>query len=67
MDENTETPLKLLTRIMKIQNTQLLKSIAKEINVPEEELLDKFLKTNYYTPRMIISKQCEERQRYMIR
>ena len=47
MDENTETPLKFLTRIMKIQNTQLLKSIAKEIEVPEEELLDKFLKTNY--------------------
>ena len=67
MDENTETPLKLLTRIMKNQNIHLLKSIAKEIEVPEEELLEKFLKTNYYTPRVILSKQCEERQRYMIR
>ena len=44
MDENTETPLKFLTRIMKIQNTQLLKSIAKEIDVPEEDLLEKLEK-----------------------
>lgn len=67
MDENTETSLKLLTRIIKNQNKELLKEIAKEIDVPEEELLDKYLKPNYYSPRVILSKPQEERQKYMIR
>ncbi len=67
MDENTETSLKLLTRIIKNQNKELLIKIAKEIDVPEEELLEKYLKPNYYSPRIINSKPQEERQRYMIR
>ena len=32
MDENTETSLKFLTRIIKNQNIELLKKIAKEID-----------------------------------
>ena len=67
MDENTETSLKLLTRAIKIQNIELLKKISREIDVPEEELLEKFLKPNYYSPRVIPSKPAEERQTYMIR
>jgi hypothetical protein len=66
MDENTETSLKLLTRAIKIQNIELLKKISREIDVPEEELLEKFLKPNY-SPRVIPSKPAEERQKYMIR
>jgi len=67
MDENTETSLKLLTRIIKNQNKELLTKIAKEIDVPEDELLEKYLKPNYYSPRIINSKSQEERQKYMIR
>jgi len=67
MDENTETSLKFLTRIIKNQNIELLKQIAKEIDVPEETLIEKYLKPNYYSPRVIPSKPAEERQKYMIR
>ncbi len=67
MDENTETSLKLLTRLIKNQNIELLTEIADEIEVDKEELIEKFLKPNYYSPRIILSKPKEERQKYMIR
>ena len=53
--------------VLKIVQLELLKKISREIDVPEEELLDKFLKPNYYSPRVIPSKPAEERQKYMIR
>tara|TARA_Y100000389_G_C17220904_1_gene393287 strand:+ start:144 stop:323 length:180 start_codon:yes stop_codon:yes gene_type:complete len=59
--------LKLVTRIIKAQNVKLLENIAEYIGVDKDELLEKYLKPNYYTPRVINSKVAEERQKYMIR
>ncbi len=67
MDVNSETSLKLVTRIIKAQNVKLLENIAEYIGVDKNELLEKYLKPNYYTPRVINSKVAEERQKYMIR
>jgi hypothetical protein len=67
MDVNSETSLKLVTRIIKAQNVKLLENIAEYIGVDKDELLEKYLKPNYYTPRVINSKVAEERQKYMIR
>jgi len=47
---NENITFELLTELIKNQNIMLLKHIAKKYKLDEEELLNKFLKKNYYIP-----------------
>jgi hypothetical protein len=50
LSSNENITFELLTELIKNQNIMLLKNIAKKYKLDEEELLNKFLKKNYYIP-----------------
>lgn len=60
----------VITHIIREQNVILLNKIADTMGLNEyrrEELLDEFLKVNYYTPRVIFSKKREDIQNLFAR
>ena len=71
--KENHTPIngfKVITNIIREQNLILLNKIADTMGLNEfrrEELIDEFLKVNYYTPRVIISKKREDIQNLFAR
>jgi hypothetical protein len=60
----------VITSIIREQNIILLNKIADTMSLNDlkrEELIDEFLKVNYYTPRVIFSKKRENIQNLFAR
>lgn len=71
--KENHTPIsgyKVITNIIREQNLILLNRIADTMGLNEfrrEELIDEFLKVNYYTPRVTFSKKREDIQNLFAR
>ena len=59
----------LLSKIIKMQNKDIIKMLCKKQGLSEtveEELLDHFIKLNYYCPKKILDSSKEYLQKYFI-
>ena len=59
----------LISKIIKAQNKDLIKAICQKQGLSEtieEELMDRFIKLNYYCPRKILDSSKEHLQKYFV-
>jgi len=70
-ENNYKNPsaITLISRIIKLQNTELIDKISEKYKLSSEvehELKTKFIKVNYYCPNIILDSHKEGLQKYFV-
>lgn len=53
----SEATFNMISSMIKEQNKELLKQVAKVTNIPYQDLIDKYLKPDYYLPIVMTHEQ----------